>query len=384
MILFRYICREIYLTLLIITLVLVSVVIVNQFSHFLLDVAAGEYGIATALFFTGLQLPLVITYLLSLALFLSILLAIGRLYADHEMTVMSACGMSLLQQTLSIMSLVCLVALFSGWLSLWVNPRANVAMQNMSTQVLHNFNLDVLVSNQFEYFGDTRVVYVEHVSHLKNTVAGLFLAIKNKEATVGGGAVWDIIRAENAYQTVQPGMSDQFIVLQNGSRYNGSAGNKAVTISTFDRYGISLNSPTLFGGSTHSNVISHRHLIPELLTSELYPLIHHDPLAAAEWQLRIAIPISIVISSLVAIALSEVKPRRGRYFALVPALMLYFVYSSTIFLSLSWIQNGRLSIKLGMWWIHGIMLIIVFFLFSYRVGWQRIKQVLGLESSCRY
>lgn len=382
MILFRYICREIYLTLLIIMLVLMAVVVVNQFSHFLLDVAAGKFNAATAFFLTGLQLPLIVTYLLPLALFLSILLVIGRLYTGHEMTVMSACGMSLLQQTMGIMSLVCLVALFSGWLSLWVNPRANLAIQNISAELRHNFKLDTLVPHEFNYFDDNHMIYVEHVSHLDNTVENLFLVSKNKEASVGIGPKWDVIRAQRAYQTVRPGgVPGQFIILQNGSRYNGSAANSSLTMSTFARYGISLNSPMLLNHATADGKISHRHLIPELLTSQLYLLIKNDPLAMAEWQIRIAIPISIIISSLIAISLSEVNPRRGRYFNLLPALLLYFIYSVTIFLTQSWIQDGTISMTLGMWWIHGVMLIFVLCLFGYRIGWQRIKQLLRLTSS---
>lgn len=381
MILFRYICREVYLSLLIITLVLISVLIINQFSHFLLDVAAGRYSISTALFFVGLQLPLIITYLLPLALFLGILLSIGRLYADHEMTVMSACGMSLLRQTLTIMSLVCLVALFSGWLSLWVNPRANLAMQNIRTQLLKDFQLGTLVPNQFEYFDNTRVIYVEHVSHLKNRAAGIFLAVKNKEASLGLGPAWDMIRAEKAYQVIRPGMPDRFIVIQNGSRYSGSAGTKAIKISDFDHYGVSMNSPMLFGASAQSTPtpIREKESIPLLLTTNLYALAKHNPIANAEWQLRIAIPITVIISSLIAIALSDIDPRRGRYFKLLPALAIYLIYSCTIFLSQSWIKKGLIPLNLGMWWIHGIMLVIALFLFGYRIGWQRLRQLAGLR-----
>ena len=380
MILFRYICREVYLSLLIITLVLVSVLIINEFSRFLLDVAAGKYGIATAFLFVGLQLPLIITYLLPLALFLGILLSIGRLYADHEMTVMSACGMSLLRQTVTIMSLVFVVALFSGWLSLWVNPRANLAIQDIKQQLLNNFKLGILVPNQFDYFDDTHIIYVEGVSHLKNTVQGVFLAAKGKTISEATAPVWDVVRANDAYQVKRSDVSGRFIVIHNGIRYHGVAGSDGITSSKFDRYGVNVNSPVVFGASAHVSAeqSNEKYIIPLLPTSKLYAMVRHDPLADAEWQLRMAIPISVIISSLIAISLSAIDPRRGRYFNLLPALLLYLTYSCIIFLSDSWIKNGVIPFRLGMWWIHGTMLIIALILFGYRIGWQRIRQLVGL------
>lgn len=377
MILFRYICREIYLCLLVIMIILVSILVINEFSHFLKGAAAGQYSVTTVLMFVGLQLPPIMTYILPLALFLGILISFGRLYTDHEMTVMSACGMSLLRQTVTVMSLAVVVAVFAGWLSMWVNPRAMAMMNTMRMRVLNDFQVGTLMPHRFENFGDGRVVYVNKTSHVDNKVHGVFLALTKNERTQNGAPKWDIVEAHDAYQATQPDTPGKFVMVENGTRYEGVAGLADVTVSQFHRYGINITSNLISGQHHKKRKLDHKDIVQTLPTSELWSM-HHDQLADAEWQLRLAIPISILISSLIAVALSEVDPRRGRYFNFVPALGIYIFYACMIFLSRSWIKSGALPSGVGMWWIHGLMMCIVIVLFAYRVGWQRLQQLAGV------
>jgi len=378
MILFRYICREIYLCLLIIMIILVSILVINEFSHFLKGAAAGHYSVPIVMMLVGLQLPPIITYILPLALFLGILIAIGRLYTDNEMTVMSACGMSLLRQTMTVMALAVVVAFFSGWLSLWVNPRAMSLISHIRMRVLNNFKVGTLMPHRFEKFGDGRVVYVRHTSHTKNKVKGVFLALANKDKMPNGAPKWDIVVANSAYQAEQPDTPGKFVMVENGTRYEGIAGRADLTISKFKRYGINIASNLIFGQNHHKRKLVHKEIVPTMSTLHLLRYIHHDKLANAEWQLRIAIPISIIIASLIAVVLSEVDPRRGRYFNFIPALGLYIFYACMIFLSRSWIKNGVLPTSIGMWWIHGLMLMVAISLFARRIGWRRIQQLAGV------
>lgn len=378
MILFRYICREIYLCLLIITVILVSVLVINEFSHFLKGAAAGQYSIMNVVMLVGLQLPPMLTYILPLGLFLGILIGIGRLYTDYEMTVMTACGMSLVRQVVTVMSLAAGVALFAAWLSLWVNPRALDLMSHLRISALNNFNVGTLMPHRFEAFGDGRMVYVGDVSHSKNQVKDVFLAIADQKTLSSDHPKWHIIRADEAHQATRHDTPGKFVVLQNGSRYSGVAGQSDVTRSYFNDYGINIVSQLLYGKHHQMRKVEHKVIVRALPSTELYQHIGHDRLADAEWQLRLSVPISILIASLIAVACSEVDPRRGRYFKMIPAVMLYIIYACVIFLCHSWIKSGKLPADIGMWWIHGTMLLVALLLFSYRVGWRRLQHMVGV------
>ncbi|PHQ82385.1 MAG: LPS export ABC transporter permease LptF [Coxiella sp. (in: Bacteria)] len=373
MILFRYICREIFLCMLIIVIILVSVLVINEFSHFLKEVAAGRYSIGTAMTIVALQLPALFTYVLPLALFLGILIGIGRLYTDNEMTVMTACGMSLMRQVVIVLSLAIVVAGFSAWLSVWVGPRAMWFTQHLKLQAINNFKIGTLVPHRFEDFGTGRVVYVEQVDHGRNKVKDVFLALASHSQSVGDPPKWDIVKADEAYQATRPDTSGKFIVVKNGTRFNGAAGTATMTVSQFNQYGVNILSDLVHGQNYHKRTLNHKELTFTLPMSRLAALRDHDKRAAAEWQLRLAIPISVLISAMIAVAMSKVDPRRGSYVSMLPAIVLYIFYATMIFLSRAWIEKGVIPSYIGMWWIHGTMFIVMLALFAWRVGWDRTR-----------
>ncbi len=365
MILTRYIYREIYWNLLVITIILMTVLVMNEFSHYLKAVAAGKLTIGDAELFTALQLIAMLTYLLPLGLFLSILLGLGRMYIDNEMTVISACGVSFLKQTLIVLSFAGLVALFSAWLSLWLNPLVNYEMEHIKVRLINNFQIGTLVPKRFETFGK-HVVYATKVSHGNNTIKGVFLAEKHALNR------WDIVVAQEATQQSMPDTDGKFIVVKNGIRYTGIPGTPDFTVSKFTSYGVNTQSDFLLGKHTAVTNRAYNKSIGSVSSTDLWHADSHDRYAMAELQLRLAIPLSVLIASLIAVALSKVNPRYGRFSALIPAIILYLVYANLIFLSRSWMQRGTIPASLGMWWVHGLMLVVLVFLFLYRVGWRRL------------
>ncbi len=380
MIIFRYICREIYLCLLAIMIILVAILMINEFSHFLKGAAAGKYSVMIVMMLVGLQLPTIMTYILPLALFLGILIGIGRMYTDNEMTVLSACGMSLLRQTLIVMSLAVGVAIFSGWLSLWVNPRAVQMMGTLRMRALNDFQLSTLMPHRFESFGNGRVVYVTKSAHQRDKDKGVFLALADKHKSIEGRPKWDIVQADRAYQTRRPDTPGRFVVMQDGTRYSGAAGSADMTVSQFKRYGINIASNLIFGQNHKKRKLDHKQVVESMSTAALFHNLQNNKIANADLQLRFAVPICILIASLIAIALSEVDPRRGRYFNMVPALLLYIFYSCMIFLTRSWMISGAIAPDVGMWWIHSLMLVVALALFAHRIGWHRIQQLSGVAS----
>ena len=124
MIIFRYLFKEVYSTLLLLvsTAILVFLLTSNQFVHYLTQAAAGSVPIRTVFQMMCLQVPLLLPLLLPLGLYLGILMGYGRLYADQEMTVLSACGYSRAQLLGWSLIFSILISLVVGALSLWLQP----------------------------------------------------------------------------------------------------------------------------------------------------------------------------------------------------------------------------------------------------------------------
>src|SRR3990167_6084438 len=94
MIIARYLIREILQALVAVTIILLFIFSCNIFVRYLSLVADGKYPAWILTDILLFQLPVLLGLLLPLGLYLGILLGFGRMYADNEMTVLSACGFS--------------------------------------------------------------------------------------------------------------------------------------------------------------------------------------------------------------------------------------------------------------------------------------------------
>jgi lipopolysaccharide export system permease protein len=68
-----------------------------------------------------------------------------------------------------------------------------------------------------------------------------------------------------------------------------------------------------------------------------------------------------LVLTLVAVPLSHLRPRQGRYARVGFAIVVYFVYSNLLSAAKVWVEKGQLSPWIGVWWVH--LLILAFGLY---------------------
>ncbi len=59
-----------------------------------------------------------------------------------------------------------------------------------------------------------------------------------------------------------------------------------------------------------------------------------------------------LVLTLVAVPLSRLRPRQGRYARVGFAIVVYFVYSNLLSPSKVWLEKGDLPPAIGVWWVH--------------------------------
>ena len=134
LIVFRYLSRELLVTLSAVSAVLLVIIMSGRFIKYLAQAAQGLLDPGVLLMIMGFRLPGFLQLILPLGLFLGVLLAYGRLYLDSEMTVLSATGMSqrrLLAYSLAqpLWSQAWLVGSASAWRRrVW--PRSTASLMN--------------------------------------------------------------------------------------------------------------------------------------------------------------------------------------------------------------------------------------------------------------
>lgn len=368
MILLRYFAKEVYTTLIATTLVLLLVFISNQFILYLSRAAAGGIPVRTVMQLMSLQVPLLLGYLLPLSLFLGILLAYGRFYVDNEMLILSACGMSkarLLGITLTFSSLaVILIAV----LMIWVEPILAWYRDHIFAEAAAASPLETVIPGRFQTIAGKWSVYIGDVSVDHSHLRDLFVAKMPDPATPK--EPWMIVSATGGQEWRNPKTGDRFMVLKDGYRYSGTPGQKDFQAVKYGSYGVRIEE-----GKLHINKDAEF-----MSTSELWQRRHKDPAASGELQWRFTMPISAFILAFLAVPLSRVRPRKGRYAKILPAMLIYVVYADLIFVADAAIEkNSSVFSKFGLWGIHIVMLLLAIGLMTYFVGWQQIKLLLRIK-----
>ncbi len=339
MILFRYLTREILLTMAAVAGVLLLVIMGSRFIRYFSDAAEGDIPatiLGTLMLF---HLPGFMELILPLAFFLGILLAYGQLYLNSEITVLVACGISpnkLLQVSLVPATVV---AVLVGLCSLWLTPAGALHNAVMLEEQRSRLDFSALAPGRFQDFGSGRTAHILGMSDDGEEMRGVFISERQRRRDGTPESV--VTRAEGGYQTQDPDTGSRFLVLADGERYSVDPGRYQAERLTFETYAVRL-----------SQADGMRELdSPEYATTG--ELFADDSLEAqAQLQWRLGLPLMVFILTLLAMPLSRVNPRQGRFAKLLPAIFLHVAYLSLLLAALDAIGRGSLPARVGMWPVH--------------------------------
>jgi len=369
LIVFRYLSRELLVTLSAVSAVLLVIIMSGRFIKYLAQAAQGLLDPSVLFLIMGFRLPGFLELILPLGLFLGILLAYGRLYLDSEMTVLSATGMS--QRRLLVYSLApaALVAALVGWLSLGLAPQGIAEVDRLLNQQDSLTEFDTLVPGRFQSLRNgTRVTYTRELSEDRTELAGVFISETNLSSATGEERGLSVLVAESGRQEVQPDGS-RYLILSNGYRYDGNPGQANYRAIQYDTYGVLLPKPEV------SIELSEREALP---TSELFG--SDDIRLQTELQWRLSLPLLVFVVTLLAVPLSKVNPRQGRFLKLLPAILLYMTYLALLIAARGAMDKGRIPVAVGLWAVHGLFLAIgLLMLFWEPLQLQRRKRRASAE-----
>ncbi|MCH9770631.1 MAG: LPS export ABC transporter permease LptF [Gammaproteobacteria bacterium] len=342
MILSRYITRELYLNTIAITLIVLLIFITNQFTHFLKIAAKGGITLTTVLQISALQVPLLLGYLLPLGLYLAILLVFGRFYTDHEMTVMSACGISHTKILRIVMLAAVPIFIAVSVLMFWIEPLAERAQIEVLNNSLQNITVDKIMPHRFQTLPNDSVFYAKARNSAATKLYQAFFIKPNSNGSL------EVVTASTVNQQSNPNnKGGKFLVFHKGYHYTGTVGTTNFRLVKFNSLGI-------------NRIASKRQYSNWSLSSSTLELwkMRHKKAAAAILQWRLALPLSVFILVMLGFPLSRINPRNGKFAKFIPAILIYVGYADLMYLGRVWITKGTLSPNLGMWWIHGVVLLL--------------------------
>ena len=172
--------------------------------------------------------------------------------------------------------------------------------------------------------------------------------------------------AERGFQQIDENTGDRFIILKNGSRYEGIPGNADYRMIDFETYAIRVKPV-------------------QKVSADLYPkempfgdlLASNERIHKVEIQWRLSKVAIVPVLAILALAFSSLDVRRGRLGRIMGAIGMYFLYSNLLGFAHALLKSGKMPVFMGLWWVHGIFLVFALYMLHRRMGNRSLIPGLG-------
>ncbi len=336
-------------TLLAVWSVIVVIIVSRQFIRVLDKAVAGQVSNQTLLAVLGLKTIIASATFLPAALFMAVLMVLGRMYRDQEMSAVASAGGGAWTVYRAIFLLIFPVTVLSASLSFFVSPWAEAMMDQLMHQDKESADLRGIAAGKFsEYSQGDLVFYVEKIDANKKMHQvfvqhrqGGRLAIINAEA----GRIEDL-------------PDGRYVIFEKGERIQGQPGGLNFIIEQFSEYAVRLDikeSAVNFGKESIGSGA----------------LVRSDQVVdIAELQRRLSIPIGILLLSFIAVPLAQMSPRSGVYGNMLVGFLIYFSYGNFVHISQSWVMKQTIPVWMGVFGVDTFLLMVGGILLARLYGWQ--------------
>lgn len=362
----RYISKELMVTWLAVTLVLMLILLSGTLAKLLGQVAEGIIPVDVVwalLLFSGSRFLIL---LIPLSLYLGVLLSFSRLYKDNEMAAMGACGIGLMRlyRPLLMVTVPAVVILFLLTLLLmpWISQQAEL----LKTEIKNRSELTGLSAGRFNKSKNGNgIMFLQRQSDDGKHMSNVFLHQTNRNSKK---RLLDSIESADLASRYQDKDGRNFILFENGRLYEGEPGTSSFRITSYEKKGVYLPERTA------AQQVSPLNAVP---SGDLWAAKRLDYRAELHW--RLSLPIGAFLLAVLALPLSYTSPRKGRYSKLAIAILIYLIYSNLLGIGQSWLEKKEVPDWLGLWWVHGFALILIFYWWLRRAG--GLRQVIKMLSS---
>ncbi|MFM7395676.1 MAG: LPS export ABC transporter permease LptF [Gammaproteobacteria bacterium] len=333
-ILSRYILRETVGTWLGVTGALLVILLTNQVATVLARAAEQGFPRGVVIELVGFGVLTNLAVLLPIGLLLGVVVAFGRLYHDSEMTAVLACGVDRWRIHAPVILLAIVVSSIVAWLTLFGAPAASARVEALRASALQAGEFAPIAPGRFRSFGGGSVVLYAGAAGPDGLLERVFVKRVRDDR-------YEIAIAARARHSVSADGELHTLTLFEGERYEGVPGSSEFRIVRFATNVIPVRVPPLGARAGELDAVP---------TSTL--MGSGDLALRAELHWRMATPLMVFVLAMLAVPISRLRPRQGRYSRLWLATVVYFVYFSMVSAAKVWMAKGVVPAVLGLWWVH--------------------------------
>lgn len=321
-------------------LVVLAILVFTQGINLLGRAADGRVAIDAVAALIGFWTLGMTPLLLVLTAYISILTVLTRYWRDSEMSIWLASGLGLRLWIKPVLAFAVPLAMVVAVMQLAVLPWAELRSREYAELLKQKQNLSLIESGRFAELGkkNGRIYFVETFDTQKGEIRNVFL----RETDPNGRD--SVIFAKQGYFDLSN--NQRKLVLQQGYRYSGKAGQGDFDEVAFENLSLIINTtPKLI------SPIDHRRTIPsrDLLGSP-------QPKYQAELMWRVSMPLTVILLSLLAIPISYFNPRTGNSYHVLVAVGFFLLYQNGLTLLRDAVEDGKIPFWVGFLPMHLLIL----------------------------
>ena len=322
MILQRYLLKDIFSHTGAVGLVFLLVILASRSIQYLEQVSRGELSLELVFWVILFRLPEFLELIIPFSFFLSIVLVIGRLCSDNEMIILEQNGYSnsRLLKLFFVASLF--FALLTSLFSFWVTPTSKSNLDNIYQQTSFKEDFNSIQPGKFIFLKDGSVFYAgEKNNEIFSNVFLNFSIPESKNSESFLTAKKSFISSEDP----------NLVFFEEGQSFSKDGKNQVK---------MSFELLSMNAGKNFLDETTNQKNANEVQSSGLNNI----------W--KMSLPLLTLIAVFLALPLSKVKPRQGRYSKVLPCLIVFLVYLGLLLLVKGWLDEGRITFAPSLLLIH--------------------------------
>jgi lipopolysaccharide export system permease protein len=315
-------------------------------ARYLEDAVQGQLPGSAVILLILLRITIALEVLLPTTLYLSVVIALGRLYRDAEMVAMFACGISMARVLKSVFFVSIIAGVIVACFSLYIRPWAWGQFFGLKARAKANFDMTRMKGGNFyEIENGERVIFADNVDNQKKRAKSVFIQTKRDDTL-------QIIYSRQARQYTDDTTGKPILVFQDGYLYEFSQFGKDERILKFENLAMHLEP---------EEVMQPEYKVKAASTEYLVHSNNREEIAELHW--RLAAPVSTILLALLGVPLSRSSPRQGKYSKVTMAILIFAVYYNLSAMAKKWVGQGVVDTIPGIWWVQmllaGLLLVLL-------------------------
>ena len=268
---------------------------------------------------------------LPLALYITLLMGLGKLYSEHEIHALHAAGVSVFGLVKTLFPMIICITILTAIVAIFGRPWAYDLRYTAKHEAQQAYDFDRLEEGYFYENEESGQVYFAKSIENKGDIKNDIFVYKP-----GDGFV-QIVYANRGYHLESEQNKTPTLIFDSGSAYRLQE-NDIDTSVKFNNLTVFPEQEEILPLSFKRKAASTAYLSRSKISEE-----------AAEFQWRIISAFKAFFLAIIAILLAKTSPREGRYGKLVIGIVFFFAVHASGLILKTWVEHGVLPVFPGMW-----------------------------------